>query len=435
MNRATILVALAVLFVVCSAAIFLPDYDTPRMVKFLIISQVLFGVSIGIFLIGRKIDFRLQHRRLFLTLLTLAIIARGVMLIGAGDNSYLSDDVYRYVWDGKVTAHGINPFLYTPRDAEVAHLVDSTIHPLINHDWIPTIYPPMAQNIFVLSYLIGGDTVWGFKLIAAIFELLTILALFVWLRMMGVPRSNMLLWLFSPLILTEFYLSAHLDILAMPFLVGALVAIKQKRAGLSGMLLAIATLVKFYGLFFAPFILLSYVGRDRVRFALGYAATLVALYLPYTIGAGTSVFGSLFKYLTDWQFNASVFFVLKYALGMGSARIVVGVAFVGWLLWLLWRRRNVLDQMFAAFGGYLVLTTTFFPWYFVWIYPFVLRNLSPAFLFLSGSVLLSYHVFIGYYSVGKWVPILWLGILSYLPFFTLLIVSAVRRRRVETIDG
>lgn len=435
MNRSAVLMAMAVAFIACSALIFVPDYDSPRVVKFLVLSQVMFGLSIAIFLIGRKMDFTSQHRRLFLMLLTLALVARGVMLIGAADKCYLSDDVYRYVWDGKVAVNGINPYLYSPRDAEVAHLVDSTIHPFINHPWLPTIYPPMAQNIFVISYVIGGETIWGFKLIAAIFELLTMAALFVWLRLMGVGRANLLLWLFSPLILVEFYLSAHLDILGMPFLIGALIALKMRRAGLCGMLLAIATLVKFYGLFFAPFILMHYMGRDRIRFTLGFVATVVALYLPYSIGAGLSVFGSLGRYLTDWQFNASVFFVLKYVLGMGSARIVVGVAFVGWLAWLWWRKGDVLNKMFAAFGGYLVLTTTFFPWYFVWIFPFVLRNLSAAFLVLSGTALLSYHIHIGYYSVGKWVPMPWLGVLAYLPFYALLIIEAIRSRRTETVDG
>lgn len=429
------MVLLALLFIICAALLFLPDYDSPRIVKFLVLSQVMFGLSIGLFLIGRRIDFKSKNRRLFLTLLCLALVARAVMLIGASDKYYLSDDLFRYIWDGKTTINGINPYLYSPQDTEVAHLIDSSIYPNINHPQLPTVYPPMAQNIFALSYLIGGDNIWGFKLISVIFELLTIAALFVWFRLMGIPRVNLLLWLFSPLILIEFYLSAHLDILGLPFLVGALITLKQERAGLCGVLLAMATMVKFYGFFFAPFLLLHFTGRDRIRFALGYAATIVALYLPYSITAGVAVFGSLFDYLADWQFNASVFFLLKYGLGLASSRLIVAITFIGWLVWLMWRRTNVLDKMQAAFGGYLILTTTFYPWYFVWIYPFILRNLSAAFLFLSGSVLLSYHVLIGQFSTGNWVAIPWLGLLAYLPFYVLLITGAVRKKRVETISG
>jgi len=435
MKRAAVIITLALLIIVCCALIFVPDYDSPRVVKFLILSQVMFALSIVLFVVARRVDFESQYRRLFLILVVMALVARAVMLIGAGDKFYLSDDIYRYVWDGRVTADGINPFLYSPQDEEVAHLVDSTIHSKINHAWLPTIYPPMAQNIFVLAYVVGGGTTLGFKLVAAIFELLTIVTLLVWLRSTGMPRSHLLLWLFSPLVLIEFYLSSHLDILAMPFLVGCLIAMQNKRAGLSGILLAIATTVKFYGLFFAPFLFLYFVGRDRLRFAVGYAAALAALYLPYVASAGPDVFGSLFRYLADWQYNASIFFVLKYALGIAAARYIVGGAFLVWFGWLLWRKQDVLGKMFGVFGGYLVLTTTFFPWYFVWIYPFVMRNLSWAFLFLSGSVLLSYHVHIGYYAEGEWSVMPWLGVISYLPFYVLLILQGIRNRRLRVISG
>jgi hypothetical protein len=430
-KRPVLLISLAILFILCEALIFLPDYESPAIVELLIVSQVMFGLSLFIFFVARKYEFETRHRRLFIGLLIMALTARVVMLVGTDDKFYLSDDIYRYVWDGKVSADGLNPFIYTPQDTEVAHLVDSTIHPNINFPWMPTIYPPMAQNVFLVTYLIGGDGTWGFKLVSVIFELLTVIALAAWLRMMNIPRANLLLWLFSPLILIEFYLSAHLDILAMPFLVGTLIAMSKERPSLAGILLAMATLIKFYGLFFAPFLFLHFAGRNRFKFAVGFTAALVALYLPYTIGAGTAVFGSLFKYLADWQFNGSVFILLKYVLGLTSARVIVAVAFLGWLTWLLFRRWQVLDKMHAAFGGYLVLTTTFFPWYFVWIFPFVLRNLSAAFLFLSGSVLLSYHVLIGHYAVGKWIAIPWLVIVSYVPFFGLLLIEAVRQWRLK----
>jgi len=435
MSRTVIILSLAVLFIVCSALLFLPDYDSPGMVKFLIISQVLFGLSIGVFLAGRRLDFDLEYRKLFLALVALAMLARAVMFVGAGDKCYLSDDVYRYIWDGKVAAHGISPFLYAPTDARLAHLADTVIHPEINHPSVPTIYPPMAQNIFVLSYLIGGDTIWGFKAIAVLFELMTILALMIWLRQMGLPRANLLLWLFSPLILIEFYLSTHLDMIALPFLVGSLITLNQKRPGLCGMMLAMATLVKFYGLFFVPFLLLHFTGRDRSRFVVGFAVTAIGLYLPYLFAAGTSVFGSLFRYLGEWQFNGSVFYLLKYGFGLDSARWIVSILFFVWLLWLLWRPGKVLDRMFRALAGYVVLTTTLYPWYLVWIFPFVLRNLAPAFLFLSGSIFLSYHVLIGQYEIGRWVVIPWLGVAAYIPFYLLLIMGAIRNRKVMRTDG
>jgi len=359
----------------------------------------------------------------------LSMVVRGVMFFGAGEKTYFSDDVYRYIWDGKVNSNGINPFVYAPPDEALEHLRDSVIYPNINHPLLPTIYPPMAQNLFLIAYTIAGDAIWGFKLLAVLFELLTIAALLVWLKSMGVRRCNILLWLYSPLILIEFYLSAHVDILAMPFLVAMLLAVRRDRPGLSGIMLALMSLVKFFGLFFAPFLLMYFKGRNRVRFVLMFAVTFISLYLPYVFGSDGAFLGSLFEYLGEWQYNASIFFVFKYGFGFEWARYLVASVFVAWTGYLLFKKLDIYQKLFRMFGGYLVLTTTFFPWYFVWMFPFVLRNLSPAFLFLSGSVLLSYHVFIGYYSTGTWSVMPWLGVVSYLPFYSLLIWKAVRDRR------
>jgi hypothetical protein len=430
-NKTAWLILLVAVFIIGTIAIFVPDYESPRIVKFLVISQILFALSIVIFAIGRKMDFDGTHRRLFQVILLLALVVRIVMLVGASDKYYLSDDVYRYVWDGKVNANGINPYRYAPPDSALASLQDSTIYPHINHRRLPTIYPPLAQNVFLTTYVLGGGTTWGFKLLAVLMELLTVVALLRWMRQTGIPRSHILLWLFSPLILTEFYLSTHVDIVALPFLVATLITINDRRPIMAGMLLALAILVKLSGLLFAPFVMLHFAGRERTRFALALAATLALSYAPYVIGSEGKYLGSLFSYLETWQYNASVFFVFKYALGLEWARYLVAGLLLAWLAYLAVARLDCYQKMFRAYGGYLVLTTTFFPWYFVWIYPFVLRNLSPAFVFLSGSVLLSYHVHIGYYDGGSWSPMPWLGILSYLPFYVLLAMSGMMRTRKD----
>jgi len=425
-KRTTLLLVLILVFILSSALIFYPDYDSPRVVKFLIISQVLFALSIAIFMVGRKFDFEGKHRRLFYLVLILAIAVRGVMLFGAGEKTYFSDDVYRYVWDGKVNSNGINPFIYAPPDKALEHLRDSVIYPNINHPRLPTIYPPMAQDLFLIAHMIAGDAIWGFKLLAVLFELLTIAALLIWLKSMGVRRCNILLWLYSPLILVEFYISAHVDILAMPFLVAMLLAVRRDRPVLSGIMLALMSLVKFYGLFFLPFLLIYFKGKNRYQFGLMFAITCVTLYMPYVFGSDGAFLGSLFDYLGEWQYNASIFFLFKYVCGFEWARYLVALMFVVWTGYLLLRKLDIYQKLYRMFGGYLVLTTTFFPWYFVWMFPFVLRNLSPAFLFLSGSVLLSYHVFIGYYSTGTWSVMPWLGVVSYLPFYSLLIWKTVK---------
>ncbi|MCK5125602.1 MAG: DUF2029 domain-containing protein [candidate division Zixibacteria bacterium] len=425
MKKTYLIIALAVLFLVAEALIFYPDYDSPRIIKFLILTQVMFAISIGLYFIGRKLDFQQKHRQIFFILLGLAMAARVIMVVGAEDHFYLSDDVYRYIWDGKVNTNGINPFLYNPTEPELAHLQDDVIFPYINHPWFPTIYPPTAQNIFALVYIIGGDGTWAFKLISALFELLTIAALMVWMRIAGIPKANLLLYLYSPLILVEFYLSAHLDILAMPFLICGLIAVEHKRGGLAGIVLALAIMVKFLGLIFVPFFFKKLPKNQRWIFVLTTVLTVVLLYLPYISGSDGNFLGSLGEYLETWQFNGSAYILFYLIFGMNTARIICGSLIVLFVLWYFFKQEGFYSGQFKSYAVFLIFTPVFFPWYFIWIFPFILRNLSPAFIYLSSATLLSYDVFIMFYSAGYWQEIIWLRLLIYLPFYALLLRTGI----------
>ena len=71
----------------------------------------------------------------------------------------LSDDVYRYVWDGRVQLEGVHPYRYAPVDPALGTLRDAHVFPRINHPEVPTIYPPLAQSLFAglaLAGYLGG---------------------------------------------------------------------------------------------------------------------------------------------------------------------------------------------------------------------------------------------------------------------------------------
>ncbi len=396
--------------------------------RILILSQVLFGLSVAIFLVGRKFDFDGVDRRLIYYVCIGALAARVIMLIGAGDTFPLSDDVYRYVWDGKVAANGINPFLYSPESAELVDLRDETIFPHINHPHLPTIYPPLAQNIFHVSYLLGGDSTISFKLISALFEILAFLSLLIWLKLLNIPRATLLLYLFSPLILIEFDMSAHIDILAMPFLITALITVHKRRPGITGILIALAAMVKLLGLFFVPVLFFHFRKREKLLFAGSFALTTVLMYLPYAIGAEGKFLGSLLTYVETWRYYSSVAGVFSGLFSFEIARYVCGSLLLIWLAYAIIAKTDVVTKLFRAIGGYIVLTTTLFPWYLVWVLPFAVQSLSKPFLLLTGTILLSYHLHFGLYLSGTWFDQLWLRLLTYLPFYVLLIWQPLRRK-------
>jgi hypothetical protein len=101
-----------------------------------------------------------------------------------------SDDVYRYVWDGKVAAHGINPFSYAPTDPRLQSLRTDTLPEKINFPAMRTVYPPLAQGFFLASHLLFGDSIAGLKLLLVLCDAASIALLLLLLRRLGLPPQG-----------------------------------------------------------------------------------------------------------------------------------------------------------------------------------------------------------------------------------------------------
>ncbi|MGI9165325.1 MAG: hypothetical protein ACR2G5_02885 [Pyrinomonadaceae bacterium] len=116
---------------------------------------------------------------------------------------YLSDDIYRYVWDGRVQATGVNPYRYIPADEALAPLRDQKIHPKINRrDYAPTIYPPGAQIIYFLATRVSEHVTW-MKVVMLGFEAVAIWALLQLLTSFNLPRQRVLIYAWHPLLVWE----------------------------------------------------------------------------------------------------------------------------------------------------------------------------------------------------------------------------------------
>src|SRR5215831_18583683 len=116
----------------------------------------------------------------------------------------LSDDVYRYVWDGRVQAVGINPYRYVPADERLEGLRDTMVYPKINRrDYAPTMYPPCAEAIFLLTTRISESVTW-MKATMVLFEAITVLAVMALLASFGLSRQRILIYAWHPLVVWEF---------------------------------------------------------------------------------------------------------------------------------------------------------------------------------------------------------------------------------------
>src|SRR2546423_5850900 len=166
---------------VASCAVLLHFLDANRYERF--VGGALFQCAVYALAVWFVLSRRWNDRALRIILIT-AILARAIALLAP---DALSTDVYRYIWDGRVQAAGINPYRYVPGDPALSVLRDEDVYPNINRsEYAPTIYPPVAQMIFFLATRV--QEAWTAMKLAMIgFEALTIAAIFAWLRRGGRP--------------------------------------------------------------------------------------------------------------------------------------------------------------------------------------------------------------------------------------------------------
>jgi hypothetical protein len=289
---------------------------------------------------------------------------------------YLSDDIYRYIWDGRVQATGINPYRYIPTDTHLAPLRDEAVFPNINrNNYAPTIYPPVAQMLFLLATRFG-ETVPAMKVVLVAVEAIGIGTLFFVLRAAGAPRENILLYTWHPLPVWEIAGAGHIDAAVVAFVALALAAAVRGRRAWSGAALAAATLVKFFPLVLVP--ALWRPARSNLgdwRWAAGFAAVIVAAYLPY-LGVGSRVLGFLPAYLGEENLSSgSGFWVLDVvgrAIPMPVAAYVAVAATVLVALAIGALRRPAdplasLPWATALSTAAVLLASPHYAWYFVWL--------------------------------------------------------------------
>src|SRR6266498_1087092 len=199
---------------------------------------IFYGIACFIALRSEEVDQRILYAIFLLT-----AVMQGTLIFA---RPTLSDDMYRYVWDGRVQAQGISPYRYPPNAPELIPLRDSNIYPHINRKNVVTVYPPAAESAYFLLWLILPDNIHWFQAAMAIGALLAGILLVGLLKDLGRSPTRALIFLWSPLLIFETAHSAHVVGLLLPFLVGAWWARVREKDALTGFLLGIATAIKFY---------------------------------------------------------------------------------------------------------------------------------------------------------------------------------------------
>jgi hypothetical protein len=397
------------------------------------------GAQAGIFGIAAVAVFR---RPTTGATLALVLLFAAVLRLAALDYTpFLSSDVYRYVWDGRVQAAGVNPYRYLPADSALAELRDDVVYPNMNRrDSARTIYPPVAEALFFAITRIH-DSVFAMRLAMVLFEAVAIAGTVVLLGWLSLPPARVLLFAWHPLAIWEIASSGHLDAVVLAAMAGALLAQHRGRSRLAVVLVALGGLVKLY-----PFALLPVFWRRWDWRTAAIVITMVAAaYGPYAAGVGLGVLGYLPGYISEEGFQTGDRFflidvlrrLLVVEMSPASYMSLAAIGLGGLAAWAIargpWQGVRLAHVTLWLAAAATLAVSPSYPWYFLWLLPCLPAAPSVSLLAVTLTGLVQYirHV-PGTHATG-----FDLNVVQYGGFALVAAVVAtvrlVRRRRTHTI--
>lgn len=390
----------------------------------------LVGVQVPIYFAAAWLSLRgKESRGLLIVGLVFAALFRFSIIFSP---PYLSDDIYRYIWDGRVQAAGINPYRYIPAEQSLAALRDEHIYPKINRrETAHTIYPPMAEGVFFLTSRLSESVTW-MKATMVGFEAVSIWAIIQLLASFGLPRQRVLIYAWHPLAVWEFAGSGHLDAIAIAFIALALLALRKKAEVATGVALACAVLVKFFPVALFP----ALYRRWRWKLPLILATAIVVAYLPYlSVGPGAAL-GYLPGYASEQGLiSGEQFYLLSLARRLFGANVPAAAFIIFALMllsviaaWTLGRDRGGDSYLKHAALLATALTVLFAPhyaWYFAWLIPFLCFVPRLSLFYLTAASFILYGTWLG----DSPDQMFRLNSLLYVPFALLVLMGVLLRPR------
>ncbi len=350
----------------------------------------------------------------------------------------LSDDVYRYLWDGRLLANGIHPFSEVPeyfiKENILPSVLNQELFNKLNSPNYFTIYPPVAQAIFWSASKISSENIFvGIIVIRVLVigaEIGSILLIKKLLADFALPVKNIILYALNPLVILELSGNLHLEAFMIFFLLFTVYYLRKNKFHFSAIAFALAICTKLIPLIFLLVILLALPSiKKSLLYAVVVGSTCLLLFIPLFDWEIVSGFNESFSYyFQKFEFNASIYYLVReWGFWQYGYNIVQTV---GWKLGLLsgtgiliysaisyfknhqltTNNQQLLKDWLWIYGIYLLFITTFHPWYVI---PLLAFSIFTNFRFVFLWSFLIFFTYAGYSTMG-YVENLWIVGLEYL---------------------
>ncbi|MCF6306483.1 MAG: glycosyltransferase 87 family protein [Flavobacteriaceae bacterium] len=367
-------------------AVFASDLNRNDFIKLISLIGVLFFIS-----------YKLQQINLdrFWFLAGVGVVFR-LVFIGVIPN--LSQDFYRFIWDGRLVFQGVNPYLFTPEsflNGDSSSLGMTFFQAQELHKGMGTLngshfsnYPPINQLLFAIAALFAGKSILGSVIVMRIVIILADVGILYFGRKLLVKLRqdpDKIFWYFlNPFIIIELTGNLHFEGVMLFFVIWSLYLLYQKKWLRSAVVLGVSVSVKLIPLLFLPLYYQWFVSQDSFKkgflklflFYLIIVGTAALTFLPFYSPQFVSNFSeTIALWFQNFEFNASVYYIIRWIgfkiVGWNIIETVgkiLPLIVIGFLLILTFFRKNknfqqLITVMLFGISFYYLLSTTIHPWY------------------------------------------------------------------------
>lgn len=354
-------------------------------------------------------------------ILVIAVLFRMVVFVALPT---LSDDFYRFIWDGRVLSAGANPFENLPAEylGTVPNLSSDLYYKLNSPDYY-TVYPPLVQFIFLISTSLFPNDIYASVLVMKAFSFaaeigILIMMIKILLRM-NLPTRYISIYALNPLIVLEIVGNLHHEGIMLFFLLFAIYFLLKNRFISSAAMWALAVATKLIPLIFLPLLLFRISFKNLLKFGSMLLIISVVLFFPLIEGMQVGLPKSLSLYFTKFEFNASFYYVIRelgywvkgYNIIQTAGPFMALTVFILIMLYsfFLSHEKNLFNSMTWVYLIFVVFSTTVHPWYSIGLIAF---SVFTGYLF---PVVWSFLIFMTYagYTVTGFEENLYIVLLEY----------------------
>ncbi len=355
----------------------------------------------------------------------------------------LSDDFYRFFWDGILNDHAINPFMYLPREiidnpSILIPSLNQEIFQSLNSPDYYSVYPPVCQFVFWLSAnLSGGDlnvAVFYMKIMIFLAEIGSIFLVIRLLNIYKMRKELALLYILNPLVIIELVGNIHFEAFMIVFVLLGVFLLNSKKILFGAVAFALAISSKLTPILLLPFFLKRLKVKKALVFyllTLGFTAITFLPFLDNSLISGMS--SSIGLYFQKFEFNASIFYIVR-AIGfwikgwdiIQEASKWFALITISLILLVTFfentKKQNLPGVLFWALFIYFSMASIIHPWYAT---PLVAFSLFSRYRF---PLIWSFTIFLSYagYSADGFQEQLWVLFMEYLPVYGYLIYELIK---------